>query len=64
MSDPIAPRRDDSPKRGASAPPEPSAESPEADQEFERVLRNLVNTPHKPHEKKGREPKPAPTDKA
>ncbi len=25
--------------------------------EFERVLRNLVNTPHKPHEKK---PKPTP----
>ena len=28
-------------------PPEP--ESPEADEEFERVLRNLVNTPPKPH---------------
>jgi len=41
---------------------QPKPESPEADDpEFERVLRNLVNTPHKPHEKKkGRGPKPAP----
>jgi hypothetical protein len=43
---------------------DPKGESPEADEEFERVLRNLVNTPHKPHvEKKGREPKPAPESK-
>jgi hypothetical protein len=28
---------------------EPKPESPEADEEFDRVLRNLVNTPHKPH---------------
>lgn len=28
---------------------EPKPESPEDDAEFERVLRNLVNTPHKPH---------------
>ena len=28
---------------------------------FDRTLRNLLTTPHKPHdEKKGREPKPAP----
>jgi hypothetical protein len=33
----------------------PEAETSEADAEFERVLRNLVNTPHKPHEPKGRE---------
>ena len=39
---------------------DPKPESLEDDVEFERVLRNLVNTPHKPHEKKGREPKPAP----
>jgi hypothetical protein len=32
---------------------EPKPESPEDDAEFERVLRNLVNTPHKPHENKG-----------
>lgn len=44
---------------------DPKPESPEGDDaEFERVLRNLVNTPHKPHvEKKGREPKPAPEGK-
>lgn len=29
---------------------EPKPESPEDDAEFERVLRNLVNTPHKPHD--------------
>lgn len=31
---------------------EPDSEMPadgDADEEFERVLRNLVNTPHKPH---------------
>jgi hypothetical protein len=29
---------------------DPKPESPEADEaEFDRVLRNLVNTPHKPH---------------
>jgi len=28
---------------------DPKPESPEADAEFERVLRNLVNTPPKPH---------------
>ena len=41
---------------------DPKPDSPEDDQEFDRVLRNLVNTPHKPHvePKKGREPKPAP----
>jgi len=39
---------------------DPKPESPEADAEFERVLRNLVNTPHTPHEKKGCEPKPEP----
>jgi len=43
---------------------EPKPESPEADAEFQRVLENLVNTPHKPHEtKRGREPKPAPEGK-
>jgi hypothetical protein len=31
---------------------EPIPESPEAEEEFQRVLRNVVNTPHKPHEKK------------
>jgi hypothetical protein len=42
---------------------QPKSESPEGDEaEFDRVLRNLVNTPHKPHENKGREPKPAPKD--
>ena len=35
---------------------EPKPESPEDDAEFERVLRNLVNTPHKPHEKKKPDP--------
>ena len=32
------------------------------DAEFQRVLENLVNTPHTPHveKKEGREPKPAP----
>jgi hypothetical protein len=40
--------------------PQPRPESPEDDAEFERVLRNLVNTPHKPHSEKGSEPKPAP----
>lgn len=35
---------------------EPKPESPEDDAEFERVLRNLVNTPHKPHS----EARPAP----
>ena len=34
---------------------DPKSESPEDDAEFERVLRNLVNTPHKPHNEK-REP--------
>lgn len=40
----------------------PEGEIPGADDAFARTLRNLVNTPHKPHEplKKGREPKPAP----
>lgn len=34
---------------------QPKPESPEGDEaEFDRVLRNLVNTPHKPH----REPAP------
>lgn len=28
----------------------PKPESSEDDAEFERVLRNLVNTPHKPHQ--------------
>jgi hypothetical protein len=29
---------------------DPRPESPETDEaEFDRVLRNLVNTPHKPH---------------
>jgi hypothetical protein len=37
------------------------APEPNDDAEFERVLRNLVNSPHKPHEKKGREPEPAPS---
>ena len=27
------------------------SDTPEGDAEFERVLRNLVNTPHKPHVK-------------
>lgn len=39
----------------SSTPPEPSRESPEDDAEFERVLRNLVNTPHKPHQPKPRD---------
>lgn len=38
---------------------EPKPESPEDDAEFERVLRNLVNTPHKPHVP----PDKTPTDK-
>lgn len=33
---------------------EPKPESPEDDAEFQRVLRNLVNTPHKPHAKPNR----------
>lgn len=28
-------------------------ERPSDDEEFERVLRNLVNTPHKPHKTEG-----------
>jgi hypothetical protein len=42
---------------------EPKPESPEDDAEFERVLRNLVNTPHKPHQRQGPpdSPKPKPT---
>lgn len=28
---------------------EPKPESPEDDAEFQRVLGNLLNTPHKPH---------------
>ena len=34
----------------------------DADAEFQRVLGNLMNTPHKPHKPqvKRREPKPAP----
>lgn len=41
---------------------EPREDEKPDDEAFQRTLRNLVNTPHKPHEplKKGREPKPAP----
>ena len=35
----------------------PDHEAPETDAEFQRVLRNLVNTPHKPHEKAKPSPK-------
>ena len=40
-----------------------AGETDAAHAEFERVLRNLVNTPHKPHSEKGSEPKPAPKSK-
>jgi len=45
---------------------EPKPEAPEDDEEFQRVLRNLVKTPLKPHEplNKGREPKSSPKEKA
>ncbi|WP_292107863.1 hypothetical protein [Brevundimonas sp.] len=44
---------------------EPKPESPKDDAEFQRVLENLVNTPHTPHveKKEGREPTPAPEAK-
>jgi len=31
---------------------DPKPDSPKADEEFDRVLRNLVNTSHKPHNEK------------
>jgi hypothetical protein len=35
---------------------------PEADERFRRLVGNLVNTPHKPHEsREKRGPKPAPS---
>ncbi|MFN3520671.1 MAG: hypothetical protein ACK4YQ_00365 [Phenylobacterium sp.] len=40
----------------------PKDENPDAEAVFNRTLKNLLTTPHKPHDagKKGREPKPAP----
>lgn len=35
-------------------------EEAEADIRFQDALLRMMNTPHQPHEKKGREPKPAP----
>jgi hypothetical protein len=38
-------------------------EKPDPDAAFQRTLENMLNKPprpHKPHEQKGREPKPAP----
>ena len=42
--------------------PDPAAQGRDevADEEFERVLRNLVNTPHKPHSEKREPGKPDP----
>lgn len=40
-------------------PPEVEEEI-EAERRFNEALKRLVNTPHKPHEEKGRERKPAP----
>jgi hypothetical protein len=39
---------------------DPKPESSEDDAEFERVLRNLVNTPHKPHQTKQGTGEPTP----
>ena len=36
--------------KGVLMTEEPKPESPKDDAEFERILRNLVNTPHKPHQ--------------
>lgn len=47
----------------ADEPPKDD-ERPDAEDVFNDTLKNLLTTPHKPHEaaKKGREPKPAPED--
>lgn len=39
---------------------DPKPESPEGDAEFERVLKNLVNSPPKPHKDKRETGEPVP----